>query len=55
MVAHLTMRTHGVTQAFRFVNAFGYIDRVIKSGIFLEGRGGKTPLSLRYTMVSTLR
>ena len=34
MVAHLTMRTHGVNQAFRFVEGIFYIERVIKSGIF---------------------
>ena len=33
MIAHLTMRTHGVNQAFRFVT-FGYIERVFKSNFF---------------------
>ena len=31
MVASFPLRTHEVNQAFRFVEAFGYIERVIKS------------------------
>ena len=38
MVAHFTMRTHGVNQAIRFVKAFGYIERVVKSGFFFRKR-----------------
>ena len=30
MVAHFTMRTYGVNWALRFVEAFGYIEGVVK-------------------------
>ena len=36
MVAHFTMGTRGVNQEFRFVDAFGYIERVIKSDFFFS-------------------
>ena len=37
MIAHFTMRTHGVNQAFRFVEGIGYIESVINSDfIFSE-------------------
>ena len=39
MVDHFTMRTYGVNQTFRFVlNAFGYIERVVKSEFFFRKR-----------------
>ena len=31
MVAHFTMRTYGVNQAFQFVEGMGYVKRVVKS------------------------
>ena len=31
-----TMRTHEVNQTFRFVKAFGYIERIVKSDFFSE-------------------
>ena len=36
MVAHFTMRTHGVNQVFDSLKAVGYIKRVIKSDFFSE-------------------
>ena len=36
MVAHFTMRTHGVNQAFHLLKAFGYIERVVNSDFFSE-------------------
>ena len=36
MVAHFTMRTHEINQAFRFVEGIRYIERVIKSDFFSE-------------------
>ena len=37
MVAHFTMRTHGVNQA-DLLKAFGYIERVVKFGFFFVKR-----------------
>ena len=34
MIAHFTMRTCGVSQAFGFVEAFGYIEIAVKSDYF---------------------
>ena len=34
MVAHFTMRTHGVKKTFRVVECIGYIERVVKSEQF---------------------
>ena len=36
MVAHFTMRTHGVNQTLDLLKAFGYIERVVKSDFFSE-------------------
>ena len=38
MVAHFTLRTYGVNKAFRFGKAFGYIERIVKSDVFLRER-----------------
>jgi len=44
-IAHLTMRTHGVNQAF------GYIERVIKSGIFTR----EVPFSFMRAQLNTAK
>ena len=38
MVAHFTMRTYGVNQAFRFFSGIWYMERVIKPDFFSRNR-----------------
>ena len=38
MVAHFTMRTHGVNQTLDLLKAFGYIERVVKPDLFFGNR-----------------